>query len=160
MATRSTISIREVDNTVRTIYSHWDGYPSHNGKLLLEHYTDVDKIRELISLGDISVLDKELHPIGEGYINKWEGGEYVRVRTDKPHSFDQRWDGVCLFYKRDRNEPKYDNMLPYRIYKRFPDEGEEYDYMFDVKQGKWLVRNVRHKRPVFRTLTTKMCEKD
>ena len=102
MATRSTISMREFDNTVKTIYSHWDGYPSHNGKLLLEHYTDLNKIRELINLGDISVLDEHLHPTDEGYIRTFVGNDYVRIRTDKPHSFDQRWDVVCLFYKRDR----------------------------------------------------------
>jgi hypothetical protein len=160
MATRSTISMREVDNTVKTIYSHWDGYPSHNGKLLLEHYTDLNKIRELINLGDISVLDEHLHPTDEGYIRTFVGNDYVRIRTDKPHSFEQRWDGVCLFYKRDRKDKEYDNVEPYRTYKKFPNEGEEYDYMFDIKQNKWLVRNNRHKKPVFRTLTTQMCEKD
>jgi len=56
MATRSTISIKNDDGSVDSIYCHNDGYPDDVGTLLLKNYTDKDKIRELISLGDISYL--------------------------------------------------------------------------------------------------------
>jgi len=56
MATRSTIAIRNADNTVTAIYCHWDGYLSYNGKILFENYNTEEKVRELIALGDLSVL--------------------------------------------------------------------------------------------------------
>ena len=56
MATRSTIAIQNEDGTVTGIYCHWDGYPEHNGKILVNDYTTEEKVRELIALGDISSL--------------------------------------------------------------------------------------------------------
>ena len=56
MATRSLIGIK-LDNIVKTIYCHWDGYPEHNGKLLIENYSSPAAITELMELGDLSTLD-------------------------------------------------------------------------------------------------------
>ena len=56
MATRSLIGIK-LDNIVKTIYCHWDGYPEHNGKLLVENYSSPAAITELMLLGDLSTLD-------------------------------------------------------------------------------------------------------
>ena len=57
MATRSLIGIKLNDNIVKTIYCHWDGYPEHNGKLLVENYSTPAAITELMELGDLSTLD-------------------------------------------------------------------------------------------------------
>ena len=59
MATRSSIAMK-TENGIRGIYCHWDGYPDHNGKILSESYTDADKVKALIDLGDISSLRKEI----------------------------------------------------------------------------------------------------
>ena len=59
MATRSRIAIETEDGSVQSIYCHFDGYPSHNGEILLNHY-DYEKTLQLIELGDISFLDKSL----------------------------------------------------------------------------------------------------
>jgi hypothetical protein len=56
MATRSLIGIK-LDNIVKTIYCHWDGYPEYNGKLLIENYSSPAAITELMELGDLSTLD-------------------------------------------------------------------------------------------------------
>jgi len=55
MATRSLIAL---DNTgvFTSIYCHWDGYLSVNGKILLENYTDINEVEELLDLGDLSTL--------------------------------------------------------------------------------------------------------
>ena len=55
MATRSRIAIENQDGTVKSIYCHWDGYVSHNGRMLFNHY-DNEKLEKLIELGDISAL--------------------------------------------------------------------------------------------------------
>lgn len=61
MATRSYIGKLESNgNTVSYIYCHWDGYLSHNGEILQEHYNDVDEVDQLLKLGDISALEPAL----------------------------------------------------------------------------------------------------
>lgn len=61
MSTRSAIAIQETKNgPVRHIYCHYDGYPSHNGKILNEHYRDPAKVKELLALGDMSSLDETI----------------------------------------------------------------------------------------------------
>lgn len=63
MATRSNIGIRETDGTVKTIYSHWDGYPQYVGRVLDTHYTTEQHVRGLLALGDISELKPMLHEV-------------------------------------------------------------------------------------------------
>ena len=85
MATRSTITALLSDGRYGSIYCHFDGYPSHNGQLLVDHYRDQAKVDALIALGDLSVLGKS---------------------TDKPegHSYDSPVEGFCVAYGRDRGE--------------------------------------------------------
>lgn len=87
MSTCSYIGIRNPDKTIKAIYSHWDGYVEHNGRILFENYKDKEKIVALLALGDISSLDKDVAPA--------EGVE---------HSFDNPAEGVVVAYHRDRGE--------------------------------------------------------
>jgi hypothetical protein len=136
MATRSTISIKEGDK-FKTIYCHWDGYPSNNGKILLEHYQDEEKVKKLISLGDISSLAPLVEPNGETVHKKkdWENGGYLEF-PGKPHNFETPHHGVVVAYGRDRGE---DNIKA-REYTKATGikEGEEYDYLF--ADGVWKLR--------------------
>ena len=84
MATRSMIGIVEDDGTVTAIYCHWDGYPEHNGLLLRKYWDDVYLIEQLMQLGNLSYLGKE---IGE--------------KQDFDQPTDRNW---CLAYGRDRSE--------------------------------------------------------
>lgn len=114
MATRSFIGKLQSDGSVIGIYCHWDGGPDHNGKLLDEHYLDLEKVDRLLMLGDISFLDKE---IGE------------------PHSFDNPTKGWTVAYCRDRG----DEFEPNRLFRNVDDllgnasdlMGAEYAYIFD-----------------------------
>lgn len=83
MGTRARIGIVEPDGSVTSIYTHWDGYPDHHGPILLNHYATEERVRALLALGDLSVLDEGL-------------GE--------KHDFDNRPEGVCNAYGRDRGE--------------------------------------------------------
>lgn len=56
MGTRSQIGIMNEDGSITTVYCHWDGYLSHNGKILLENYDTREKVLKLIEKGDMSVL--------------------------------------------------------------------------------------------------------
>jgi hypothetical protein len=57
MGTRSTIALEFADGTVQAVYCHWDGYLEHNGQILLKHYSDPFKLRDLIDLGGFSSLE-------------------------------------------------------------------------------------------------------
>jgi hypothetical protein len=56
MATRSRIGIQLKDESVLSVYCHWDGYPEFNGKKLQEHFNSYEKAAELIDGGDLSAL--------------------------------------------------------------------------------------------------------
>ena len=71
MGTRSTIALEYADGSVGQVYCHWDGYLSNNGQILLKHYQDPFKVRELLDEGDMS----SLHTTVEGCTFYSERGE-------------------------------------------------------------------------------------
>ena len=85
MSTRSNIGIIESDGTVTFVYCHFDGYPEHNGALLLAHHNSEAAARLLVSFGEMSVLGERVNPIG-------------------PHSYEKPEEGTCIYYERDRGE--------------------------------------------------------
>lgn len=108
MTTKSRIGIMNEDTTITSVYCHWDGYPSYNGRILYENYNTEEKIRELLSYGDLSSL-------GEDITN-----DIISGRTK------------CKFYnKNSGNETikTYENIYEYEI------NGVEYNYLF--MNGKW-----------------------
>jgi hypothetical protein len=111
MATRSHIGVRNTDGTVDYIYCHWDGYPEYNGKILIDHYADMDKVNALMKLGNISILGPE---IGE----KHDFDSLVR---------DENW---CRAYGRDRNEPNT-SVKTTQFIDLLKDDGVDYIYVFD-----------------------------
>ena len=60
MATRSLIGINLNDGITKIIYCHWDGYPEHNGQLLVNNYNSPSAVFDLMELGDLSSLDVTL----------------------------------------------------------------------------------------------------
>lgn len=143
MGTRSRIAIQNSNGTYTSIYCHWDGYPSWNGKQLLEHYMDESKVRALMELGDLSNLGSELG-------SKHDFNTHVEAeRTD------------CLAYGRDRGEQNVSadmsssiadlTDLTYRC-------GAEYLYVF--RKGEWSYKSVPWNggRTRLRKLTQKACQ--
>jgi hypothetical protein len=56
MATRSLIGMNLDNGITKIIYCHWDGYPEHNGQLLMNNYTSPSAVFDLLELGDLSSL--------------------------------------------------------------------------------------------------------
>ena len=54
MATRSRIGIQLKDNSVLSVYHHWDGYPEWLGRILTTHYNTREQVADLIDGGDMS----------------------------------------------------------------------------------------------------------
>lgn len=122
MGTRSKIAIEDQDGTVRSIYCHWDGYPSHHGPILLEHYTTQEKVESLIALGSISSLAPETE-IPEGVT----------------HSFENATEGIVVAYHRDREEDLAIASHP-NVEAFVKSDVQEYGYVFTAA-GEWLFVN-------------------
>ena len=134
MGTRSTIALEFADGTVEQIYCHWDGYLEHNGRILQEHYSDPFKLRDLIDMGDLSSLGKQIghaHPFSP-HASKEDEALYE-------HAKDQ---GYCTFYARDRGEAGCDKkkFVDYENYVRCH-QYEEFEYILRNVDGKatWFV---------------------
>jgi hypothetical protein len=118
MGTRSTIAIQNANGTVTGIYCHWDGYTSHNGRILQDYYTTEAQVRELIALGDLSSL-----------------GETVGTK----HDFNNAPRSECNAYGRDRGEKNVDAATFNSHADLIQQIGQEYDYLFTPGAG-WTVR--------------------
>ena len=118
MGTRSSIAVKMSDNKVKTIYCHWDGYPSHNGKMLKGFYNSQEMAESLVNLGDMSILDES--------IEKPDG-----------HTFDKRVEGYSTFYGRDRGETGVDAKEFDTYDKALKFNNHNYNYYWDGE--KWLV---------------------
>ncbi len=92
----------------KAIYVHWDGYPDHMLPLLNTYYNTVEKAEELLSLGDLSYLDKKVKP-----------------DADETHSFNRPAKDVTIAYHRDRGEDLCFSSTP-----------QEYNYIFDGETWK------------------------
>ena len=55
MSTRSRIGILLPDDSILSVYHHFDGYPEGLGVKLVEHYNTYEKASELIDLSLIHI---------------------------------------------------------------------------------------------------------
>jgi hypothetical protein len=115
------MAVVHASGKVSQIYCHYDGYVEHNGKILVEHYYNLEAVEALIALGDLSVL-----------------GKYLLPNSNEVHTFEDPVKDVCIAYGRDRGETSTAPAI-------FDDTGwlgyegrsEEYDYIF--KNGEWFL---------------------
>lgn len=118
MATRSAIGVAYEDR-IEAIYCHWDGYLSHNGKILNEHYNR-DAAKKLITLGDLSSL-----------------GAGIGLQ----HSREERPAGECTFYGRDFGQTNVEAVV-YSTAEEFQFEmshrGCEYYYILGTDNQWWV----------------------
>jgi len=116
MATRSRIGIQLADESILSIYCHYDGFPEFNGAKLVEHFNSYDAAAELIDGGDISALwtnagwNNEILPTTGALYYTSRGEEY--------------------------NPPRLDSNL-----EKYLANGEEYAYIF--KDDEWVCYNTK-----------------
>jgi hypothetical protein len=137
MSTNSTITVRTADNERKMIYCHWDGYPSNNGAILLEHYNDHEKAKKLVEGGDLSALRPRISP------NK-----------DELHNFQKPLEDVCIYYGRDRGETGVEPLKLSNAESILKSQTREYNYYFDGKKWFLSVKNRAGKIE----LTKQICE--
>ena len=117
MATRGRIAIELKDGSVLSIYSHWDNYPEHNGRILRTHYNTREKVETLIDSGDVSCLwtDKD-----------WDGNEWSDCKY-QALTYKMRGDDCPPYLDADLNE--------------YLSDGEEYAYLY-TQNGEWVCYNM------------------
>lgn len=120
MSTRSVIAIQRGEDEYEAIYCHSDGYLTYNGAMLLDHYSDRDKVERLLKLGDLSCLERKIDP-----------------EPNLPHTYDynNRQDDVCVAYGRDRGDTNIESRTM-NLEKLLKWAWIEYFYVFD-QNGDW-----------------------
>ena len=103
------------DESVLSVYHHWDSYPEWLGRILNTHYNTRDKVAELIDGGDMSSCWTE---------SRWDSE--TKVQEYGPQYYSQRGDDCPP--RHDAN--KYDYLA----------DGEEYAYLYTLK-GEWVCYN-------------------
>ncbi len=124
MSTHSLITAKLSDGRFGSIYCHFDGYLSHNGALLLDHYKDQAKIDALIALGDLSSLG---------------------ASPDCPqgHSYREPVSGFCVAYGRERGEDETEGGYGATVEEAIKAGGygpQEFNYLWDGSA--WTVDGV------------------
>jgi hypothetical protein len=119
MATRSRIGIENENGTISSIYCHFDGYPDGVGATLKEHYSNSQKLRMLINLGDISILGEQ-------------------VATMDEHSYENPKENITVAYHRDRGESKIEAREDRSLEAFSKSDYEEYGYVY-TKDEKWVM---------------------
>ena len=119
MSSTSRIGIELEDNTIESIYCHFNGYPNNVGKILNQYYQNRGKVKELMTLGNISSL-----------------GIWVRPLPNESHSFESPAKDTTVAYHRDRNE-----LLSKPYYNKSIEEfnielDTQYGYVLGL-DGKW-----------------------
>ena len=118
MGTRSRIGIQLADESILSVYCHWDGYPEFNGVKLVENFNTREKVKELIDGGDISSLWTN---------ERWSNDLLDRHRdVYGPQYYSQR--GEDSPPRLDAN--KYDYLA----------DGEEYAYIYTLND-EWVCYN-------------------
>jgi len=117
MATRSRIGIQLADESVLSVYHHWDGYPEWLGRILKTHYNTKEKAAELIDGGDMSSCWTE-----------------DRFSVDPTHGWKVQEYGPQYYSQRGEHcPPRLDKDLCEYL---LPDNSEEYAYVF--RNGEWV----------------------
>ena len=111
MSTRGRIAIQLPDESILSVYCHFDNYPKGTGVNLVEHYSNREDVEELIDGGDISCLWTNV-----GWNNE-------TLSETGP-----------LYYSSRGEEcpPHHDNNL-----EEYLSEGEEYAYIFTL-EDEWV----------------------
>jgi len=120
MGTRSRIGIQLKDDSVLSVYCHYDGYPEFNGRVLRDNYDTVEKVRELIDGGDMSCTWTNV-----GWNNE-------TLPESGPLHYTSRGESM------EMNAPRYDDDI-FEFLKK--ENNEEYAYIFTVN-NKWVCRKM------------------
>lgn len=143
MGTRSRIGVMH-GNKVKSIYCHWDGYLSHNGRILQESY-DSARANQLVALGDLSSLRAQ---IGEKHaFSKFD------LPAEEVEAFETLTENWCTFYGRDRGEKGTEFEVDH-TFAEFLErvDGCGGDYYYIMENGEWYCGSMNESDPFYQRL--------
>ena len=122
MGTRSRIGIQLSDDSILSVYCHYDGYPSFNGKVLREFYNTKERVSRLINGGDMSCT--------------WTNAGWNNETLPEmgPLHYTMRGESI------ENNAPELSKDHGEYL-KMSADSDEEYSYLF--ADGEWICYNTR-----------------
>ena len=120
MATRSRIGLQLKDESILSVYHHWDGYPQWLGVTLNEKFNTFEKVADLIDGGDMSSCDSN---------DDWDRKELGETAP--------------LYYndRGEKTEPRLD--LNFDDYVNNANACEEFVYVF-TRDNKWECYEINH----------------
>jgi hypothetical protein len=116
MSTRSRIGLLLEDNSILSVYHHWDSFPETLGAKLVKDYNTKEKVSELIDGGDISTIMSRA---------TWDG-----TPTEEE---------VVLYYA-DRKDPDVDPAYAetdFEFIQQTANCDGEYAYVFNPLTSQW-----------------------
>lgn len=117
---------------IQYIYCHFDGYPTGVGAVLNEHYTTPEKVKQLMELGNLSILAPEI-----GFKRNFDA-PYGDEKAMAIHRENNK--KYCLAYGRDRGEDNQGASLILKASAFFLEvdaNGCDFGYLFDESTGEW-----------------------
>ena len=120
MATRSRIGLRLTEDSILSVYHHWDGYPQWLGVTLQKKFNTKEKVAELIDGGDISCCDSDTD------WNLEKVDNHVQYYNDRG----------------EKTEPRLD--LNFDDYVNNATACEEFVYVFLPEDNKWECYEINH----------------
>ena len=143
MSTNSRIAVMH-GTVCKSIYCHWDGYLSFNGRILQESY-DSSKANHLVALGDLSSLRAT---IGEKH-----AFSQFEVPTEEVEAYKTLTENMCTFYGRDRGEKHTEHKVAVN-FETFLEQcnmcGAEYYYI--MEDGQWYYGSMHESDPFYKRL--------
>ena len=118
MATRSRIGLRLADDSILSVYHHYDGYPQWLGVTLRDKFNTKEKVAELIDGGDISCCDSD----SDWNLEKVD--LHVQYYNDRG----------------EKTEPRLDTTV-----EDYLANGEEYAYLFE--NNEWICYDLHYPEP-------------
>lgn len=88
MGTRAVVGIKNADGKCTAISVNYDGYLEYMGNLLLNHYKDIEKVRQMLELGAASSLGENLEDKSTFYVRD-RGEKYWNNRPITSTSMDK-----------------------------------------------------------------------
>lgn len=126
MSTNSYIFYEDSQKNIKGVSCHYDGYLLGVGATLYKHYRNIPKIEQLISLGNISSLDKECSQppkyqiLGPHYSNN----DVVKIL------------GYTLAYHRDYQEPLSNTLTEQNL-----EALKKTNYVYLWRNNQWFIYN-------------------
>lgn len=132
MATNARIGLKISSSKMISIYLHWAGSPGSVGIKLLKYFNSEQKVKELITMGNASIIGNTI-------------GSKVNFDNFKVNENSQ-----CLFYARDRGEINQEAETH-----EIGDNRYNYEFSYMFKCGAWYVRINKN----YVLLTEKICNR-